>query len=326
MNSLPEMIIPEVHSYEQIYERARAKTAGRKLRAAFIAPTDPDMVKAVARAAAEGLIDPIPIGERCAFDAVCDSEKVSLKPQTFTQTHDIVASVAAAGKMAAGGEVDLIIKGKLLTSDLLKILFQPESRFRLPGRTVTHVAVLKPARYKKLLLLTDSAVVVLPDLKSKLELIGNLVKVAQSIGILNPRVALLAAVEVVYPQMPVTMEAAVISKMAERGQIKGAMVDGPLSFDVAVDMFAAHSKGVKNSLVAGQADAMVAPNIETANGVYKRWRCSGVVKWGALWSEARYRWQLDRDPIPRMESTIASCWRLWPPSRGCGSTRDSHVT
>lgn len=280
MSSLPEMIIPEVHSFEQIYEMAKAKTAGRKLRAAFIAPTDPDMVRAVARAASEGLIDPIPIGERCAFDAVCESERVSLTPDSFIQTHDIVASVTLAGKLAAEGEIDLIIKGRLLTSDLLKILFQADSRFLTPGRTVSHVAVLRPARYKKLLLLTDGAVVVLPDLKRKLDLIANLVKVAQSIGISNPRVALLAAVEVIYPQMPVTMEAAVISKMAERGQVKGALIDGPLSFDVAVDMFAAHSKGVKNSQVAGQADAMVAPNIETANGVYKAMALYGNCRMG----------------------------------------------
>ena len=128
MSSLPEMIVPEVHSFEQIYEKVRTKLGGRKLRAAFIAPTDPDMVRAVARATAEGLIDPIPIGERCAFDAVCDSEKVSIVPQNFIQTHDIVASVTMAGKLAAAGEVDLIIKGKMLTSDTLKILFQPESK------------------------------------------------------------------------------------------------------------------------------------------------------------------------------------------------------
>ena len=280
MSALPEMTIPEVHSFEQIWDRAKAKTAGRKLRAAFIAPTDPDMVRAVARATAEGLIDPIPIGERCAFDAVCESENIKFDSKTFIQTHDIVASVTAAGNMAAALEIDLIIKGRLLTTDLLKILFQSESRFLTPGKTVSHVAVLKPERYKKLLLLTDGAVVVAPDLKRKLELIGNLVKVAQAIGLPNPRVAVLAAVEVVYPQMPVTMEAAVISKMAERGQIKGAIVDGPLSFDVAVDMFAAHSKGVKNSQVAGQADALVAPNIETANGIYKAMALYGNCRMG----------------------------------------------
>ncbi len=282
MTSLPEMIIPEIHSFEQIQARAKAKAAGRPLRAAFIAPTDSDMVRAAARACAEGLIRVVGIGEKCALEIVCEAEQVSLVPEEFIQSHDIVESVTLAGRMAAAGEIDLIIKGKLLTSDLLKILFQNESQFLHKDRTVSHVAVLKPARYKKLLLLTDGAVVVLPDLKRKLELIANLVKVSQGIGINNPRVSILAAVEVVYPQMPVTMEAAIISKMAERGQIKGALVDGPLSFDVSVDMFAAHSKGVKNSQVAGQADAMVAPNIETANGIYKAMAMYGHCQMGGI--------------------------------------------
>jgi phosphotransacetylase len=282
MSALPEMTIPEVHTFEQVCARARAKASTRPLRAAFLAPTDPDMVRAVARATAEGLITPIPIGERCAFDSVCESERVSIPLETFVQSHDVVASIAQAGAMAARGEVDLMIKGKLLTSDLLKVLFQPESQYRTRDRTISHVAVLKPARYAKLLLLTDGAVVVAPDLKRKLDLIANLVRVSQTIGIDNPRVALLAAVEVVYPQMPVTMEAAIISKMAERGQVKGAFIDGPLSFDVAVDMFAAHSKGVKTSAVAGQADALLAPNIETANGVYKAMALYGQCEMGGV--------------------------------------------
>lgn len=282
MSLLPEMNIPEVHTFEQIRARAKAKASSKRLRAAFIAPTDPDMVRAAARACDDGLISVVGIGERCALDMVCEAERVSLTPEEFIQSHDIVESVNLAGKMAAAGEIDLIIKGKLLTSDLLKLLFQSESQFLIKDRTVSHVAVLKPERYKKLLLLTDGAVVVLPDLKRKLDLIANLVKVSQGIGISTPRVSLLAAVEVVYPQMPVTMEAAIISKMAERGQIKGALVDGPLSFDVSVDMFAAHSKGVKNSQVAGQADAMVAPNIETANGIYKAMAMYGHCQMGGI--------------------------------------------
>ena len=128
--------------------------------------------------------------------------------------------------------------------------------------------MIKPGKYPKLLFLTDSAVVVAPDLTTKLSLISNLVSVAGAVGIKNPRIAVLAAVEAVYPQMPATLDGAVLAKMCDRRQIKGAVVDGPLSFDIAVDIDAARAKGVTTSPVAGQADGMLAPNIEVANGIY----------------------------------------------------------
>ncbi|MFZ1683527.1 MAG: phosphate acyltransferase [Candidatus Zixiibacteriota bacterium] len=282
MSNLPDMIIPPIHSYEQILDRAKERATQKKYRATIVFPTDPAMVHAVARAVSEGLFSLSAIGNKQACDAICSAEGVSIPFTDFISIDDPVAAVQRAGEMAADGETDFLIKGKLLTSDFLKILFQHDARFVSKDKTISHVAVLKPARYKKLLMVTDGAVVVLPDLKRKIDLVGNIVRVGKAIGIELPRVALLSAVEVVYPQMPVTVEAAVISKMAERGQIKGAYVDGPLSFDIAVDMFAAHSKGVKNSAVAGQADAMVAPNIETANGVYKAMALYGNCQMGGV--------------------------------------------
>jgi phosphate butyryltransferase len=116
--------------------------------------------------------------------------------------------------------------------------------------------------------LTDGAVWPEPDLPRKIDLIFNLVSVSRALGLDRPRIAVVAAVEAIYPQMPVTLDAAVLAKMAERGQIRGALVDGPLSYDVAVDMEAAQAKGIRHSAVAGQADAMLASSIEVANGVY----------------------------------------------------------
>jgi phosphotransacetylase len=272
---LPEMTIPDVHCYEQIFAQAKERASHEKIRAALVTPTEPDMLRALAKMTAENLVEPILIGEQKQFEAACKEHGIDFPSGEFVEAADPIVAVSKTCDLMNAGRINLIVKGRMLTGDLLELIFLPESGFVVKDRTVSHVAVLKPEKYKKLLLVSDGAVNVAPDLKTKLALIDNLTKVSNSIGNLNPRIAMLAAVEVIYRQMPVTMEAAIIAKMWERGQIKGAMVDGPLSFDVAVDMFAAHSKGVKNSSVAGQADAMVAPNLETANGIYK-----GMVLYG----------------------------------------------
>lgn len=281
--SLPEMYLPEIRSFEQIVTRAREKVAKtRKVRAAILAPTDPVMLEACDRAAAKGLIEPIVVGDGSAWHTLHAELKLTFTPTAVLDIPDPTKALLTAAEMAGRAEVDLFIKGRIVTADMLSILFRKDVQFATKGKTVSHVALLKPERYKKLLLLTDSGVVVQPDLQAKLALLGNMAAVAKGIGIPSPRVAVLAAVEVVYPQMNVTMEAAVISKMAERGQIKDVIVDGPLSFDCAVDMFAAHSKGVKMSPVAGQADALLAPNIETANGIYKGMALYGSCEMGGL--------------------------------------------
>jgi phosphate butyryltransferase len=131
-------------------------------------------------------------------------------------------------------------------------------------------------------MLTDGGVVVQPDLMVKLNLISNMVYLANSIGLVNPRIAVVTAVEAVYPQMQATLDGAILAKMAERGQIKGACVDGPLSFDIAVDMLAARAKGITNSPVAGQADGLLAPCIEVANGVYNAMTLYGHCEIGGV--------------------------------------------
>lgn len=285
---LPEVTVPEVHTYEQIFARARERALTSRIRAALVTPSEPDILRAFAKMATEKLIEPVLVGDEKLFEEVCREDNIDFPSGEFIGALDPVEAVTKTSELMNSGRINLIVKGRMMTGDLFKCLFLPENGFVQKDKTISHVAVLRPERYKKLLMVTDGAVNVAPDLKTKLALIDNLTKVSNSIGIQNPRIALLAAVEVIYPQMQVTMEAAVIAKMWERGQIKGAIVDGPLSFDVSVDMFAAHSKGVKNSPVAGQADGMVAPNLETANGIYKamalygRCQMGGVVVGGKL--------------------------------------------
>ena len=281
--NLPEMTVPAVNTFEHIYEKAAEKAANASPgRAALMLPSDSHTLKAFHRAAEEKLIAPTIIGNREAFDASCAAENLKFDNVNFIEAGNFDGVVAKGAELAAAGEIDLLVNGAIPVADMLGRLFKADTDFIREKKTVSHIALLKPERYKKLLFLTDSAVVVQPDLATKLKLIDNIVELAGKTGIDKPRIALLAAVEVIYPQMPVTMEAAVIAKMAERRQIKGAFVDGPLSFDIAVDMFAAHAKGVTGSEVAGQADALIAPNIEVANGIYKGLSLYGKCRLGGV--------------------------------------------
>ena len=246
MNNAQLMTIPEVHSFEQIIKRAEEKSSVRPPRAVLIDDSDADMVKAFEKATAAKLIEPV---------ALADAD-------------DPGKTVMAAIGMAVGDKIDLIIKGGFPHIGFLKILVGRDHSFVQKGKLISHVGVFEAERYSKLLLVTDAGVTVQPDLKQKLVLVQNAVEFAGRIGIEMPRVAFLAAVEIIYPQMPVTTDAAIAAKMSDRKQIRGCYVDGPLSFDVAVDMAAAHSKGIRDSEVAGQADILIAPTIETAHGIY----------------------------------------------------------
>jgi phosphate butyryltransferase len=268
--NLSEMTMPAVHNYDQIVERATARAkSGGKRRAAVLAPVIPDDLAAVQKAIEHDLVEPIIVGCEKTVIGLSAEGSFSLDSCSIIDEPETDTAVSRVAEMISAGDIDVVFNCSINTRILLAALFDKEVGF-LPRRgTVSHVAVIKPVEYKKLLLLSDCAVVAQPDLSMKLSLIHNMAQVARRIGIETPRIAVLAAVEAVYPQMPVTMEGAIIAKMSERGQIKDAYVDGPLSFDVAVDIEAAYSKGVTNSQVAGQADGLLAPHIEVANGIYK---------------------------------------------------------
>ena len=265
---LPEMHIPDVNSFEAIVERTKQKTQDKKPRAALVSPTSPDTVAAFVKAALAGLLEPIVIGNTDTVTEMLAAHNFELDKNRLINTIDATDSVACAADMIDTGRIDALVQGGVRPAPFLTALFDHNRKFRSAKTIVSHVAVMRPQKYPKLIFLTDSAVVVTPTLEQKIGLIANLVKVTKAVGVEAPRLAVLAAVEAVYPQMQATLDGAVLAKMCERGQIKGAQIDGPLSFDIAVDMFAAHAKGVKSSAVAGQADAMLAPNIEVANGIY----------------------------------------------------------
>lgn len=280
-----QMVIPEVNSFEKLIERARDKvSSGRKPRTVLVLSSEGAMFRAFARAADNDLIDPIIVGNKSVFSQLISEGNISLSGARIVNIPQPEQAVTTVAQMASRGEIDLVVKGgRIPTSDFLKLLFEKNTSFVVKGKTISHILALKAARYEKLLLLTDAGVVIQPDLKQKLALIQNAVTFARRvIGLSWPRVAVLAAVEVIYPQMPVTTDAAILSKMADRGQIKGAFVDGPISFDCAVDMFAARSKGLDKSEVAGQADILLAPNIETAGGIYRAMALYGKAQIGGV--------------------------------------------
>jgi phosphate butyryltransferase len=170
--------------------------------------------------------------------------------------------------LVRAGEADMLMKGVLDTSILLKAALNKENGLNA-GRLTSHVAVMEVPTYHKLLIVTDAAINIAPDLAGKLDIIANAVQVARAIGLANPKVALLAAVEKVnWDKMPCTADAAIITQMNRRGQLKGCIVDGPLALDNAVSAESAQIKKIVSE-VAGDADILVAPDIEAGNILYK---------------------------------------------------------
>ncbi|UCD62663.1 MAG: phosphate butyryltransferase [Candidatus Zixiibacteriota bacterium] len=271
-----------VTDFSGIVERTtRAVAAGRKPRAGLILPSDLSALNTVCRAASLNLVEPVLIGDEPLARknlARLDEPPGHIEILDFREPD--MAMQAAVG-MAASGQLDLLVSGRVSQRDLLRTLL--DRRYGFVSREIlSHVAVMKPALYDRLFFLTDAAVNIEPDLECKLRIIENAVEVARIIGVDRPRVALIAAVDMVYTQMPVTTDAAVIAKMAERGQIENAWVDGPFSFDVAVDDLAARAKGIKDSPVAGRADIVIAPGLETANGVYRAMSLYGEADIGGV--------------------------------------------
>jgi len=270
MNGETTATLPSIHNFELIRKRVENTVASNgRPRTALVVPHEAAMVAPFRKAVEAELIEPFVIGDEALFRKDADRHGIDPDKVHLVDINQPEKAILAAAQMAAQGELDLVVAGRINTEELLAGLAAKESRFLDKGHLLTHVTVMKPERYEKLLLLTDALATTCHDLATMIAVTNNAISLAVKVGIERPKVALLAAVEVIYPQMKATTIAAILSKMNERGQIKGADVDGPLSFDVAIDMEAALGKGVKSSAVAGQADVLVAPSIEAANGMYK---------------------------------------------------------
>ncbi len=229
---------------------------------------DPHTIEAVGRAAKEGLAKIAMTGDKNAIGKVAADNKVDLGKVEIIHEPDKGKALALAIDRVREGKADFLMKGLLDSSVYIRGIIDKERGLLPPGRLLSHVTVIQTPAWKKLIICGDVAVIPAPDLEAKIAILNYAIAVAHKLDISEPKAVLLSAVEKINPKMPSTTESAIISKMAERGQIKGAIVDGPLALDVAFSKESADIKGVK-SPVAGDADILVFPNIESGNIFFK---------------------------------------------------------
>ncbi len=237
------------------------------VRCAVVHPVDAGSLAGAMDAASHGLIQPVLIGPEGRIRRVAEEAGISLHGATIMGVEHSHAAAEMAADLAARGEAEALMKGSLHTDELLRaILAQPLLR---TGRRLSHVFRFDVPLYPKPLLITDAAINIRPTLAEKMDIIQNAIDFAQVLGTREPRVAILSAVETVNANIPSTLDAAALCKMADRGQITGGLLDGPLAFDNAISMDAARIKGIA-SQVAGQADILAVPDLESGNMVAKQ--------------------------------------------------------
>ncbi|GHU93646.1 phosphate butyryltransferase [Bacteroidia bacterium] len=250
---------------EQLVERV--KLGGKKRLVAAYA-NDAHTIEAVNMAVERGIVDAMLVGDTAAITKVCNDEKIDVNRFAIVHESDETKAAAKAVEMVREGKADVLMKGQLSTDKYMRAILNKVTGLLPEKATLSHVCVMELPAYHKLLVISDIAVIPAPDLKQKITMTNNVIAVARRLSIDQPKVALIAATEQMLPGMPACVDAAVIAKMADRGQIRSALVDGPLAVDVAIDPEAVAIKKL-SSPVAGDADAMVFHSIEAANAFFK---------------------------------------------------------
>lgn len=249
-----------VKTLDELLELAKVKV--KKTLSVAVAQ-DNVVLKAVVEAVKLQIVDAILVGDEEKIREIATKENLSLENIRIVNEKSIVGAATKAVELVTNGEAHFIMKGMLGTSDLLKAVLNKEAGLRGKG-LLSHVMVYDIPSYHKLLFLTDGGMVTYPELKDKIEIINNAVEVAHALQIDVPKVAPICAVEVVNPSMQATLDAAALSLMNKRGQIKGCLIDGPLGLDNAISKEAAEHKGIISE-VAGDSDILLVPNIEAGN-------------------------------------------------------------
>ncbi len=271
---LPEVQIKNGdHDYDQwLLNKAKGL---KPLKTAVVHPVDILSLQGAVEAAKAGIIDPVLVGPEGKIRDAAKAANIDISKYKIFPTPHSHAAAQASVAMARSGEVEALMKGKLHTDELMEAVVNKETGLRT-DRRATHVFMLDVPSYPKPLFLTDAAISIMPTMMEKKDIIQNAVDLFHALGLGTPKVAILAAVETVNEKMPATLDATALCKMSERGQITGAIVDGPLAFDNAISREAADIKGI-TSQVAGDADILVVPDIESGNMLYKELRYfSGV--------------------------------------------------
>lgn len=235
---------------------------------AVVHPCDRDSLQATIEAAGAGLIEPLLIGPANKIRAVASDAGLDIASLGLVDVPHSHAAAEHAVELARKGEVAALMKGSLHTDELMAAVTEREHGLRTERR-ISHVFVLDIPSYPKPLLITDAAINIFPDLMAKRDICQNAIDLAHCLGMEQPRVAILSAVETVTPKIPSTLDAAALCKMAQRGQIQGGILDGPLAMDNAISEEAARTKGI-DSPVAGQADILLVPDLEAGNMLAKQ--------------------------------------------------------
>lgn len=299
---MPDATPPSTHPhYDALIEAAHRLPP---LRVAVVHPADAASLGAAFEAADLGLIAPVLVGPRAKIEAAANALGRGLSGLPQVDTPHSHAAADAAVALALRGEVDALMKGSLHTDELVSAVLAPAAGLRTKRR-LSHCFLMQTPAYPRPFIITDAAINIAPTLEHKADIVRNAVTLAHAIGVAEPRVAILAAVETVNPAMPATLDAAALCKMAERGQITGAVLDGPLAFDNAVSAAAARVKGI-TSPVAGQADVLVVPDLESGNMLAKQLEYMGDAATAGIVLGAKLPIVLTSRADSR-ETRIASC-------------------
>lgn len=229
---------------------------------------DSAVLEAVEDARVKGIADAILVGDKAKMEEIAKVDGVDLSNFEVIDEPDNIAAAHKAVELVHNGKADMYMKGLIDTKSFLKSVLDKEVGLRTE-KTLSHVCVFEIKGHEGLLFLSDVAFIPYPTLENKVAIIENTVDIAHACGIENPKVAPLAAVEVVNPKMPVTVEADELTKMNAEGKITGCIIDGPLSLDIAIDREAASHKGANDRKIAGDADILLFPDIHAGNLVYK---------------------------------------------------------
>lgn len=257
---------PPVHNQLEFFIEEAVKA--RPIRTAVVHPVDHNGLMGAIEAATHGLIEPILIGPRSKILAAAEKDNLDISAYTLIDVEHSHAAAEKACELARQAEVEAIMKGDLGSSELISAVIHKTKGIRTERR-LSHVFVFDVPNYHKPLVITDGAINVVPDLMTKRDIVQNAVDFCRALGVEQPKVAILAAVEKVKAYMPSTIDAACLCKMADRGQINNALLDGPLAFDNAISLQAAIDKHI-NSPVSGDADILLAPDLEAANMIAKQ--------------------------------------------------------
>jgi len=253
-----------ITSFAELMEEAKA--VGPKT-IAIAAANELEILLAASDAEQQGIAECVLIGDRPTIVEVAKEHDIDISRMMTIHEPDDRTAAKKAMELVAMGHAQLAMKGKVETGDFLRAALDRETGLRL-GKLLTHVGIFEIPGFDRVLFVSDAGVVVAPTIEQKIEIVRNAIEVAQALGIEQPKVAILAATEMVNPKIPNTMDAANLSKMAERGQIKGGIVDGPLALDNAISSESSEIKGI-SSPVAGHADILILPDIEAGNVLAK---------------------------------------------------------